>query len=324
MLDGKIYKSRQSIDTNLTLYTVKFVHNNYLNYQGGIGSANWDWAVGKLYSGNVGLDASYKRSEYASYTLVNDKISRIKEKFGIKRPLNIYTHLSFDASLQQTRHSLTELKRANSQILSFKTGLNLENKARSALNSFIGLKLIKYPDRTRNTFLDNQATMYRIGIAGIVYPRVYTQINAQLGFTYRHNNYVKSRDFNGITGHLIMSWSPREKFRTKVQLIRDVLTSAYFVANYYEVYKLKAINEYNLTSKMQLFVNYSLARHIFNSDQLVSAWIENLRSLDVGVAYVYSQNVNVKLLNRNLSRGSTIPERVYQSNQYSLDVTLYL
>ncbi|HFE38190.1 MAG TPA: hypothetical protein ENK06_07205 [Gammaproteobacteria bacterium] len=311
---------RQNMSASITVFDVRYSEFDFLDYQGGTAGVNWDWLRGRQWYGNVNFSGSHRRTQSANYSFLDDKITEVAAKFAVKRKLTQRQRLDFSGYYEEARHSSTTLKGANRQKISLRPGFSLTNKALTQYAIFFELTKAQFPERDAESLLTDGYEELRVIAQYRIFPREHDQLSARISITGR-NNKNSTRDYTGLTGTVAYSWYFTDKINIDAALVRDVVNSDVEVASYYVQYSTNTSLNWGISTKVELFSEFSYNRNKYGDDL---GRTDKEKSLSIGFTYSPIRILSAKASLTDLSRGSTVKTREYDARRINLEISIQI
>lgn len=224
-MDVNLRVSRQAIKAHAEFNQTRFNKYNMLDYDGRNAYLKWDWLVGSVATGDVGIAETLTQ---ASYTNVKQPISNLirtrknffhaaikldnpwQVKFGLDR-----INSNNNASIQQEQDATVDTVNAGVQYKTTK-GSKVELISQRSDG--------KYPNRQIVGLapVDNGYQQWDNGVAVAWAPTGKTQVSGKLNYTQRGYADVPQRNFSGLTGLLSMDWTVTDKTTLRTSVHRDI------------------------------------------------------------------------------------------------------
>lgn len=307
-MDAKLHLSRQQVNAHVEVNRTRFNKYTKLNYDGRDAYLKWDWLVGSIASGDIGIAETLTQ---ASYTNVQQPVSNLvrtrrhffhsaipltnpwKVKVGLER-----TNSSNNATAQQVQDATVDSVNAGVQYQSAK-GSIVELISRRSDG--------KYPNRQIIGIapVDNGYRQWDNGVIVAWEPTGKTLMSGKLNYTQRSYADVPQRNFSGMTGLLALDWMVTDKTTLKASVHRDIGAMDNTTASYTLNQGVALGADWKLTAKLVLNTQLSHDNIAYAGDpgfvlSASPAREDQLTTVQAGLHYAVLRNTNVGLV---LQRG---------------------
>lgn len=224
-MDVNLRVSRQVIKAHAEYNQTWFGTYSMLDYDGRDAYLKWDWLVGSVAKGDVGIAETLTQASYANVKQPVSNLIRTRKhffraaikldnpwqvKFGADR-----TSMNNNATIQQAQDATVDTVNAGVQYSS-RQGSTVELISRRSDGRHPNRQLVELAP------VDNGYRQWDHGVAVAWAPTGKTRLSGKLNHTRRNYADVPQRDFSGLTGLLSMDWAVTGKTTLRASLHRDI------------------------------------------------------------------------------------------------------
>lgn len=306
--------SRQRIKAKAEVNRTRFDKYSVLDFDGHDTLLQWDWLVGSVLSGDVGIS---EKTAQGSFVNIQQPVSNlITSRHGFANgaiQIGAPWKLKFGVQKDATSNSLVSLQTQNSTVDTYTSGLQYQTRKGSLLEFTSQMSDGHYPNRqiVGVAPVDNSYTQWDNGVAVSWMPTGETTLKGRLNYTQRSYSDVPQRDFSGITGLLGSNWQVTEKTTLGLFVYRNIGVVENTTASYSVNRGVALTAAWKATAKVALNLNLEQDRIAYTGDPgfvlaTTPARQDKLNSVLLGANYQVLRNTALGL---SLQRG------VNQSNQ---------
>lgn len=201
--------SRQHLVAQLNVNRNQYEQFRFLDYTGHDALVRWDWAGGRLWSGDLGY--SHART-LASYTQFQRPVQNLQTRsnrfFDMDYSFMPHWHVRGGISRYEVSYTAQALRISNVNLNTVKAGVDFVSNADNTLGIELKATDGHYPDRqvVATSVVDNS---YRQTEVAAVTSWVYsanTRITGKVGYVHRAYHQLSVRDFSGLVGRATAYW----------------------------------------------------------------------------------------------------------------------
>lgn len=224
-MDMNLRVSRQVIRAHAEYNQTWFNQYKLLDYDGRDAYLKWDWLVGNVATGDVGIAETRTQASYTNVKKPVSNLIRTRQRFfhaAIK--LDNPWLVKFGAESVDTDNNASVQQALDATVDSVNAGVQYTSSKGSTVELISQRSDGQYPNRqlVGLTPIDNDYLQWDNGVAVAWAPSGKTQVSGRLNYTQRDYTEVPQRDFSGLTGFLAMDWMVTGKTTLRASLHRDI------------------------------------------------------------------------------------------------------
>jgi exopolysaccharide biosynthesis operon protein EpsL len=224
-MDVNLRVSRQVIRAHAEYNQTWFSQYKLLDYDGRDAYLKWDWLVGSVARGDVGIAETLTQASYTNVKQPVSNLIRTRQRFfhaAIK--LDNPWLVKFGAERVDTDNNASVQQALDATVDSVNAGVQYTSSKGSTVELISRRSDGQYPNRQLIELapIDNDYLQWDNGVAVAWAPSVKTQVSGRLNYTQRNYAEVPQRDFSGLTGLLAMDWMVTGKTTLRASLHRDI------------------------------------------------------------------------------------------------------
>lgn len=224
-MDMNLHVSRQVIRAHAEYNQTWFNQYKLLDYDGRDAYLKWDWLVGRVATGDVGIAETRTQASYTNVKKPVSNLIRTRQRFfhaAIK--LDNPWLVKFGAESVDTDNNASVQQALDATVDSVNAGVQYTSSKGSTVELISRRSDGQYPNRqlVGLTPIDNDYLQWDHGVAVAWAPSGKTQVSGRLNYTQRDYTEVPQRDFSGLTGLLAMDWMVSGKTTLRASLHRDI------------------------------------------------------------------------------------------------------
>lgn len=224
-MDMNLRVSRQVIRAHAEYNQTWFNQYRLLDYDGRDAYLKWDWLVGSVATGDVGIAETRTQASYTNVKKPVSNLIRTRQRFfhaAIK--LDNPWLVKFGAESVDTDNNASVQQALDATVDSVNAGVQYTSSKGSTVELISRRSDGQYPNRqlVGLTPIDNDYLQWDHGVAVAWAPSGKTQVSGRLNYTQRDYTEVPQRDFSGLTGLLAMDWMVTGKTTLRASLHRDI------------------------------------------------------------------------------------------------------
>lgn len=224
-MDVNLRVSRQVIKAHAEYNQTWFGKYSMLDYDGRDAYLKWDWLVGSVAKGDVGIAETLTQASYANVKQPVSNLIRTRKSFlhaAIK--LDTPWLVKFGAERTDSDNNASILQEQDATVDTVNAGVQYSTKKGSTVELISQRSDGQYPNRQVVGLapIDNGYLQWDNGVAVVWAPTGKTQVSGKLNYTQRNYAEVPQRDFSGLTGFLAMDWMVTGKTTLRASLHRDI------------------------------------------------------------------------------------------------------
>lgn len=224
-MDMNLRVSRQVIRAHAEYNQTWFNQYKLLDYDGRDAYLKWDWLVGNVATGDVGIAETRTQASYTNVKKPVSNLIRTRQRFfhaAVK--LDHPWLVKFGAESVDTDNNASVQQALDATVDSVNAGVQYTSSKGSTVELISRRSDGQYPNRqlVGLTPIDNDYLQWDHGVAVAWAPSGKTQVSGRLNYTRRDYTEVPQRDFSGLTGLLAMDWMVTGKTTLRASLHRDI------------------------------------------------------------------------------------------------------
>jgi exopolysaccharide biosynthesis operon protein EpsL len=224
-MDMNLRVSRQVIRAHAEYNQTWFNQYKLLDYDGRDAYLKWDWLVGSVATGDVGIAETRTQASYTNVKKPVSNLIRTRQRFfhaAVK--LDHPWLVKFGAESVDTDNNASVQQALDATVDSVNAGVQYTSSKGSTVELISRRSDGQYPNRqlVGLTPIDNDYLQWDHGVAVAWAPSGKTQVSGRLNYTQRDYTEVPQRDFSGLTGLLAMDWMVTGKTTLRASLHRDI------------------------------------------------------------------------------------------------------
>ena len=224
-MDVNLRVSRQVIRAHAEYNQTWFNQYKLLDYDGRDAYLKWDWLVGSVAKGDVGIAETLTQASYTNVKQPVSNLIRTRQRFfhaAIK--LDNPWLVKFGAERVDTDNNASVQQALDATVDSVNAGVQYTSSKGSTVELISRRSDGQYPNRQLVGLapIDNDYLQWDNGVAVAWAPSGKTQVSGKLNYTQRNYAEVPQRDFSGLTGLLAMDWMVTGKTTLRASLHRDI------------------------------------------------------------------------------------------------------
>ena len=224
-MDANLRLSRQAIKAHAEFNQTRFSTYNMLDYDGHDAYLKWDWLVGSVAKGEVGIAETLSQASYANVKQPVSNLIRTRRNFfqaAIK--LDNPWQVKFGADRTSTSNNASIQRVQNATVDTVNAGVQYSSRKGSTIAVISQRSDGQYPNRQLVGLdpVDNGYRQWDNGVAVAWAPTGKTQLSGKLNYTQRNYADVPQRGFSGLTGLFSMDWTVTGKTTLRASLHRDI------------------------------------------------------------------------------------------------------
>lgn len=224
-MDMNLRVSRQVIRAHAEYNQTWFNQYKLLDYDGRDAYLKWDWLVGSVATGDVGIAETLAQASYTNVKKPVSNLIRTRQRFfhaAIK--LDNPWLVKFGAERVDTDNNASVQQALDATVDSVNAGVQYTSSKGSTVELISRRSDGQYPNRQLVGLapIDNDYLQWDHGVAVAWAPSGKTQVSGRLNYTQRNYTEVPQRDFSGLTGRLAMDWMATGKTTLRASLHRDI------------------------------------------------------------------------------------------------------
>lgn len=224
-MDANLRLSRQVIRAHAEYNQTWFDQYSMLDYDGRDVYLKWDWLVGSVVKGDVGVAETLTQASYANVKQPVSNLIRTRRSFfhtavGLDDPWL----LKFGAERIDTDNDASILQEQDATVDTVNAGVQFRSGKGSTVELISQRSDGQYPNRQVVGLapIDNDYLQWDNGVAVAWALTAETKVSGRLNYTKRSYSEVPQRAFSGLTGLLSMDWIVTEKTSLRALIHRDI------------------------------------------------------------------------------------------------------
>ena len=224
-MDVNLRVSRQVVRAHAEYNQTWFSQYKLLDYDGRDAYLKWDWLVGSVARGDVGIAETLTQASYTNVKKPVSNLIRTRQRFfhaAIK--LDNPWLVKFGAERVDTDNNASTQQALDATVDTVSAGVQYTSSKGSTVELISQRSDGQYPNRQLVGLapIDNDYLQWDNGVAVAWAPSGKTQVSGRLNYTQRNYAEVPQRDFSGLTGLLAMDWLVTGKTTLRASLHRDI------------------------------------------------------------------------------------------------------
>ena len=327
--DGNWALGQQALALNLALDNNRYADNTSLDNTSGNGRADWNWRLGRDWSGQLGGGYGRSLSSFVNSRFFSKDLLETSDYHGAAR-YQMTPHWSVSAKTQRTEGSHDAQERQaddfESQASTFgvqyltrrgdQLGLEYRRTNTSFPTPVAGGGL--FSDRD---YVDREAA-FKVSYAFTVK----TSFEGSAGYVWRHYPQSVLGDFAGPVWNAAFHWEPRSKTRIELSQWQELTAYLDAESNHFEARGTRLTGTWLPTTKLTVSLDVSRERHSytgFDPTALTeSPRRDRLWARQLALSYTPVQKLTFDLTWRLEDRGTNRPLYEYGDHSISAGLTL--
>lgn len=321
-MDVNLRLSRQAIKAHAEFNQTRFGKYNMLDYDGRDAYLKWDWLVGSVAKGEVGIAETLTQASYANVKQPVSNLIRTRRNFfhaAIK--LDNPWLVKFGAERIDTANNASILQEQDATVDTVNAGVQYSSSKGSTVALISQRSDGRYPNRQLVGLapVDNGYRQWDNGVAVAWAPTGKTQLSGKLNYTQRSYAEVPQRDFSGLTGLLAMDWMVTDKTALKASVHRNIGALENDTASYALNQGIAFGADWKPTAKLVFNTQLSHDEISYTGDpglvlSTAPAREDRLTTLQAGVQYSVLRNTMLGLVFKRGVRDSSEASSSYEYN----------
>ncbi|WP_413436925.1 XrtB/PEP-CTERM-associated polysaccharide biosynthesis outer membrane protein EpsL [Sulfuriferula sp. GW1] len=314
--------SRQAIKGHIEVNRTHYNTYNVLDYDGRDALLQWDWLLGSIASGDLGITDTSTQGSFAN---INQPISNLVTMrsgyFHGDVKLDSRWKLKTGVVRSELNNSAASRKILNATVDTTTAGLQYQTPKGTLIEWASQVSNGKYPNRQIVGLapVDNGYRQWDHGVITTWEPTGKTKLLGRLNYTRRTYADVPQRDFSGFTGRVAGDWSVTDKTLLELALYRDIGAVDENTASYSLNQGADLSANWRATSKLAFRTKLSYVNIDYSGDPgfvLTSAPArrDKLTTLQAGVDYAVLRNTKLGLVLEHGVRNSNQALASYRYN----------
>lgn len=224
-MDMNFRVSRQVIKAHAEYNQTWFGKYSMLDYDGRDAYLKWDWLLGSVARGDVGIAETLTQASYSNVKQpVSNLIRTRRNFFNAAIKLDNPWLVKFGAERTVSDNNASVLQEQDATVDTVNAGVQYSTRKGSTVELISQRSDGQYPNRQVVGLapIDNDYLQWDNGVAVGWAPTEKTQVTGKLNYTQRNYAEVPQRDFSGLTGLLSMDWMVTDKTALKASVHRDI------------------------------------------------------------------------------------------------------
>lgn len=260
----------QRLIANATMVDNRYQHNDYLNFRAFNFDAKWEWAYGKLWTGELFLDRSEALNSFSDFR--NFQQRNVRTVSNQRLTGNYWFHTNWALVMGGSRTSLTNEQPFLAESDYDATGLNFGMRYRPAPNRTASLRVSRLEgEYAKRQF--NNALQFDNGFTQTGYDLDYdwmltgsTQVRGRLGYLTREHDRFSSRDYSGVVGNLDANYSYSAKGLLTLGYRRGLEAFQQLASSYYTLNEFTVANRWAVTSQVAAGARYAVGTRDYQGE----------------------------------------------------------
>ncbi|HUW28404.1 MAG TPA: XrtB/PEP-CTERM-associated polysaccharide biosynthesis outer membrane protein EpsL [Sulfuriferula sp.] len=320
--------SRQAIKGHIEFNRTRYDTYNVLDYDGRDALLQWDWLVGSVASGDVGVTNTSAQGSFANINQPVSNLVTVKSGYfhgDVK--LDSRWKLKTGVIKSESTNSAASRQILNSTVDTTTAGLQYRTSKGTLVEWASELSDGKYPNRqiVGTAPVDNGYRQWDHGVITTWAPSGKTKILGRLNYTKRSYADVPQRDFSGFTGRLAGDWSVTDKTLLELALYRNIGVVEDNTASYSLNQGVDLSANWRATSKLAFRTKLSYINIDYTGDPgfvltAAPARQDKLTTLQAGLNYAVLRNTKLGLILEHGVRNSNQALASYRYNSAMINL----
>lgn len=327
-MDATFRINRQAVLAHAEYNRTWFNRYSRLNHDGRDAYLKWDWLLGSVVSGNVGVAETLAQASYAHVRQPVSNLIRTRRYFahaavGLDDPWLV----KFGAERIDRNHEASLLDEQDATVDAVSAGVQLRSRKGSTLELISERRDGRYPNRQAvgPRPIANDYVQSDNGVAVVWLPAGNTKLSARLNYTERSHEEVPQRDFSGLTGFLGADWRVTGKTTLSASAHREIGAIENDTATYTLNEGVVLGADWKSTDKLAFNARFRHDEIAYAGDPgFVLAWSpsreDRLTTMQAGAEYSVSENVTLGAALKRGVRDSSEDLASYAYNSALLSV----
>lgn len=320
--------SRQAIKGHVEVNRTHYNTYNVLDYDGRDALLQWDWLVGSVASGDVGVTDTSTQGSFANINQpVSNLVTQRSGYFHGDVKLDSRWKLKTGVVRSELNNSAASRQILNSTVDTTSAGLQYQTSKGTLVEWASQLSNGKYPNRqiVGMAPVDNGYRQWDHGVITTWEPSGKTKLLGRLNYTRRSYADVPQRDFSGFTGRVAGDWSITDKTLLELALYRDIGVVEENTASYSLNQGVDLSANWRATSKLAFRTKLSYLNIDYSGDPgfvlaAAPARRDKLTTLQAGLNYAVLRNTKLGLILEHGVRNSNQALASYRYNSAMINL----
>lgn len=320
--------SRQAIKGHVEVNRTHYNTYNVLDYDGRDALLQWDWLVGSVASGDVGVTDTSTQGSFANINQpVSNLVTQRSGYFHGDVKLDSRWKLKTGVVRSESNNSAASRQILNSTVDTTSAGLQYQTSKGTLVEWASQLSNGKYPNRqiVGMAPVDNGYRQWDHGVITTWEPSGKTKLLGRLNYTRRSYADVPQRDFSGFTGRVAGDWSITDKTLLELALYRDIGVVEENTASYSLNQGVDLSANWRATSKLAFRTKLSYLNIDYSGDPgfvlaAAPARRDKLTTLQAGLNYAVLRNTKLGLILEHGVRNSNQALASYRYNSAMINL----
>jgi exopolysaccharide biosynthesis operon protein EpsL len=285
------------------------------------GVLRWNWALGSLWSGNLGL---LQREAPRSFADTVRRVRSINTLRRLEGDAEYRWHPAWVAVVgaEQTasRYSDSQSSASEYDETAVEVGAGFRPKSGNRLDLVARYADGSYPNRSPSATIDSDYTQRDLRLRGDWRVSGLSRFSGYVGLTSRAYPHVESLDFSGATGRLVFDWTPTGKLSFRTTVRREIGSEDEVIDNFVVSRAISFEPRWLATDKVTLWSRLEWLRRDFGQSSQPLQDGNRTRSYGLGLIYQPLRSATVGASFQHSVRSAPGPLFDYSDKIFGLDL----
>lgn len=318
-LNSTINLSRQVFRLNADVAESRYAHFTLLDNQASNYGAFWDWRLGNLLSGTLGMSESTGLAGFAEIRNAVKNIRTIETKSASVRYL-FHPSWSVSASVneQSQLNDAQSFQIGDREDTTKRVALTYRNAIDNAVELSYSQFETLFPNRGVSVFGDS-TIQDTLGVEITWNPDVQWRVSSLLAKVKVHYPEDSRFDVQGNNLRTSLTYSPTSKTSLSASIYKDISPLQDLFSTFVDTRGVRVNPSWQITSKLNLNGQIAVEHREFLGDPgvfsgNVGSRTDISRTRSLGLRYQVQRNTSLRLQYSGEDRSSTIADRTYEFN----------
>lgn len=321
---------RQTLRLAMANSRVRYARSRQINSNLADVSATWDWAVGRLWTGQLKVGRADTAPGFSDYRApVADRVTTDTTAARAVLMFHPDWRLALGATSTKATHSATVNATGNSRVDGTDIGLRYVGGAGKQMGVTVRHLDGRYPNRqvVGGLTVNNDYAEDGLDVDASWQASGASRLTGSLGQSKRRHNDVPGRNFSGATGNIAWDWQPTGKTGLGLAARREIGGQQDLIATYAVTDSLTARASWLPTAKLSLNASAEARRRALRGDPGAvlagtPAQQDDYRITSISAGYAPLRDLQLSLALRRERRDSNTPGFSYRTDQVTASAQL--
>lgn len=287
------------------------------------GTLRWNWAVGSLWSGNLGLLQREAPRSFAD-TLRRERSINTLRRLGGDAEYRWHPSWSAVLGAAQTasRYSDSESSASEYDETAIEVGAGFRPRSGNRLDLVVRHADGSYPNRSPSDSIDSGYQQRDLRLRGDWQISGLSRLSGYAGVTRRTYPHADQLDFTGATGRLVFDWAPTGKLALRTTLRREIGSEDEVIDNFVVTRGIALEPRWLVTDKVTLRGNVEWLQRDLGQTSPSAQGDNRTRSYGLGLIYQPLRRATITASVQHSARSASDPLFKYSDRVFGLDLRL--